>query len=461
VERPTASGKRVLEEAEATEQGAGMAIVNAVQTLWRPIISRVLDEVLADFGNKTFQVRFWDGATWGTSDHPKFTLLLCNPEAFSRLFVSPSELSLGEAYIAGDFDVEGDMAAAFELGDYLLSRKRTQGISQLLGAVFDKMQSHNGRASTLRSKLCGPAHSKKRDSQAIRYHYDLPPDFFALWLDPYMMYSCAYFANGDNADLDAAQDRKLEYICRKLRLRRGEHLLDIGCGWGGLIHYATAHYGVQARGITLSLRQAEVARKRIHDAGLDRQCRIEVCDYRDLESDDQFDKIVSVGMFEHVGEALLSEYFKRTWQLLRPGGAFLNSGIASTSSHCRHDGPSFIDRYVFPDGELVPLDRSIRVAEASGFEVRDVESLREHYAMTLHQWVRRLEDRAERVRTVTSETTYRIWRLYMSGSEHQFRSGALNLYQMLLAKPLHGETCMPLTRADWYGKGKSCTADLR
>jgi cyclopropane-fatty-acyl-phospholipid synthase len=362
-----------------------------------------------------------------------------------------SGLQSTSAYIAGHFDVEGDVAAAFELGDYLLSRKRTQGISQALVSLFDRMHLHDEEVSGQRSKVCGTAHSKERDLQAIRYHYDLPPDFFALWLDPYMMYSGAYFTNADNADLDAAQDRKLEYICRKLRLHPGEHLLNIGCGWGGPIQHAAVHHGVQARGITLSLRQAEVARKRIHDAGLDRQCRVEVCDYRDLESDDQFDKIVSVGMFEHVGEALLPEYFKRTWQLLRAGGAFLNSGIASVASHCHYDGPSFIDRYVFPNGELVPLRVSIRVAEASGFEVRDVEDLREHYAMTLHQWVRRLEDCAQSVRTITGETTYRIWRLYMSGSEDQFRSGALNLYQMLLAKPLHGDTGMPLTRSDWYG----------
>jgi cyclopropane-fatty-acyl-phospholipid synthase len=428
-----------------------MAIANAVHTLWHPIVFRALEEVLADFGNKTFQVRLWDGTTWGRSDNPKFTLVVYNPEAFWRLFVSPSELNVGEAYIAGDFDVEGNMEAAFELGDYLLSRRRTQGISQVLVALSEKMQWHGEEASRQRLELRGPAHSRKRDAQAIRYHYDLPPDFFALWLDAHMMYSCAYFANGDNTDLEAAQDSKLEYICRKLRLHRGEHLLDIGCGWGGLIVYAAAHHGVLAQGITLSLRQAETARKRIHDAGLDRQCRVEVCDYRDLESAAQFDKIVSVGMFEHVGEALLPEYFKRAWQLLRAGGVFLNSGIASASCHAPHDGSSFIDRYVFPDGELVPLHVSLRAAEANGFEVRDVESLREHYAMTLHQWVRRLEDCADRARTITSETTYRIWRLYMSGSEHQFRSGELNLYQMLLAKPLHGDSGMPLTRADWYG----------
>jgi cyclopropane-fatty-acyl-phospholipid synthase len=426
-----------------------MAIATALQILCSPIISHALDEVLADY-NKPFQVRLWNGATWGATHNPRFTLVLNNLEAFRRLFLYPSELSIGEAYIRRDFDVEGDIEAAFEFGDYILSRDTSHGISQALLTVLERMPSHDGHAGSAGPNLHGPVHSKERDLQAIRYHYDLPPDFFALWLDRHMMYSCAYFANGDTADLDAAQDHKLEYICRKLRLRPGDHLLDIGCGWGGFIAYAAAQHGVYAHGVTLSLRQAEMARRRIHDAGLDDRCRVEVCDYRDLECDQQFDKIVSIGMFEHVGGALLPEYFQRAWRMLRGGGAFLNSGIACAFSHCRRGAPSFVDRYVFPDGELVPLSKSLDAAEAVGFEVRDVESLREHYAMTLHQWVRRLESSADKARDITDETTYRIWRLYMAGSEHQFRSGALNLYQILLAKAEHGSSGMPLTRADWY-----------
>ena len=437
-----------------------MASSNAIRSV-RPIISHVLDEWLADYGKHEFRMRLWDGTIWGISDKPRFTLVVKTPEALRTLFVSPTELHLGEAYIAGTFDVEGDLEAAFDLGDYLLSGKGTRRISHTLLALLNKVQL---RAKSVNDKsdpqLRGPAHSKQRDSQAVRYHYDLPPEFFALWLDRHMMYSCAYFVDGSNTDLDTAQEHKLEYICRKIGLRRGDRLLDIGCGWGGLIVYAATHCGVHAQGITLSLRQAEIARKRIHQAGLDRQCRVEMCDYRDLEFDNQFDKIVSVGMFEHVGEALLPEYFKRAWQLLRAGGIFLNSGIASGSTYGHRDGPSFIDRYVFPDGELVPLHISLGAAEASGFEVRDVESLREHYAMTLHQWVRKLEASAEKAKATTDETTYRIWRLYMSGSEHQFRCGALNLYQMLLAKPLQGDSGMPLTRADWYGQKSLSTAGI-
>jgi len=297
-------------------------------------------------------------------------------------------------------------------------------------------------------RLRGAVHSRCRDRHTISYHYDLPPDFYSLFLDRRTVYSCAYLHTAQDG-LERAQEQKLDYICRKLRLGRGDHLLDVGCGWGALVIHAATHYGVHAVGVTLSVPQAEVARQRIRDSGLDDRCRVEVRDYRDPEIDQQFDKIVSVGMFEHVGEAHLAEYFSRTWQLLRPGGAFLNTGIAASVAYQRR-GPSFIDRYVFPDGELVPLNTSLGAAERSGFEVEDVENLREHYALTLHHWVRRLEAHAEEARRITDDVTYRTWRLYMAASAHRFRSAGLNLYEMLLAKPVNGKSGMPLIRADWY-----------
>ncbi len=213
--------------------------------------------------------------------------------------------------------------------------------------------------------------------------------------------------------------------------------------------HAVAHYGVQAVGITLSVPQAEVARERLRESGLNDRCRVEVSDYREIDHAQQYDKIVSIGMFEHVGEALLPEYFRQAWNLLRPGGVFLNHGIAHSATH-RRRGPSFTDRYVFPDSELVPVHTSLRAAELRGFEVRDVESLREHYALTLHHWVRRLQDHAEEARRTANDINYRIWRLYMAGAAHGFRSGRLNLYQTLLAKPSHGQSGLPLTRDDWY-----------
>jgi cyclopropane-fatty-acyl-phospholipid synthase len=216
-----------------------------------------------------------------------------------------------------------------------------------------------------------------------------------------------------------------------------------------LVLHAAKVYGVHALGITLSTPQAEVARARIEQAGLMDRCRIEVCDYRELTREQKFDKIVSVGMFEHVGEKLLPEYFAKARYLLEPGGVFLNHGIAHSATY-KIKGGSFVDRYVFPDGELVPLNVALWAAETSGFEVRDVESLREHYALTLRHWLRHLEEHEAQAKRVADEPTYRIWRLYMAGSAYAFRSGRLNLYQTLLVKPDRGKSGLPLTRADWY-----------
>lgn len=412
----------------------------------------LLETLLSDYPKHNFQIRWGDGRAWGSEHVPQFTLVLKHPEALREILQSPSELTLGEAYIFDDFDIEGDIEAAFDLADYLLESPHTRSLSQRLslGELLQRLPARRqARSARPTGILPGTVHSKDRDCQAVRYHYDLPLEFYALWLDRRMVYSCAYFAGGEDVDLDAAQYNKLDYICRKLRLHRGDSLLDLGCGWGGLVIHAALHYGVHALGVTLSARQARVAQRRIREAGVEDRCRIEVCDYRDLEPGEQYDKLVSVGMFEHVGEALVPEYFGRAWRLLRPGGAFLNHGIAVPANYQR-SGPSFIDRYVFPDGELVPLNTSLGAAERSGFEVRDVESLREHYALTLHRWVYRLEAQAEEARRITSETTYRIWRLYMAASAHRFRSARLNVYQMLLAKPVNGKSGMPLSRADWY-----------
>ena len=413
------------------------------------VTSNFLESLLADCPRRDFQVRLWDGTTWGAERQPRFTLVLKDPGVLRAMFLSPSDLTLGEAYIRDDFDIEGDIEAAFDFADYLLGQERSPGESFDLRERLQKMPaSGHAQAALHPIELRGPVHSRDRDRQAVTYHYDLPAEFYALWLDQRMVYSCAYFRTPEE-DLDTAQERKLDYICSKLRLRPGERLLDIGCGWGGLIMHAAAHYGVQALGITVSVPQAEVIRQRLRESGLNDRCRVEVSDYRDVDHDQPYDKIVSVGMFEHVGEALLPEYFRRAWELLRPGGVFLNHGISYSATY-RRRGPSFIDHYVFPDSELVPISTSLHAAELNGFEVRDVESLREHYALTLHQWVRRLEAHAEEVRRITDDTTYRIWRLHMAGAAHRFRSGCLNVYQTLLAKPLHGETGLPLTREDWY-----------
>ncbi len=414
------------------------------------ISAELLETLLADYPRRDFQIRLWDGTTWGMEKQPRFTLVLKHLGALRTMVLSSSsELELGEAYICDDFDIEGDIEAAFDLADYLLGQERSLGEGFSLDERLRELPARDHpRAGPHPIELWGSVHSKDRDQQAVTYHYDLPAEFYALWLDRRMVYSCAYFATPEE-DLDSAQQRKLDYVCKKLRLRRGECLLDIGCGWGGLIMHAAAHYGVQAVGITLSVPQAEVARQRLREAGLNDRCRVEVSDYRDIDHGQQYDKIVSVGMFEHVGEALLPEYFNRAYELLRPGGVFLNHGIAYSATYHRK-GPSFSDQYVFPDGELVPISTTLRAAELSGFEVRDLESLREHYALTLHKWVQRLEAHAEQARRITDDKTYRIWRLYMAGSARGFRAGRLNVYQTLLAKSRHGDSGLPLTREDWY-----------
>ena len=409
---------------------------------------QLLDAIAADYPRRDFAVRLWNGELWGDSEHPRFTLLLKHPGSLRKMLLGANELTLGEAYIYDDFDVAGDLEASFDFADYLVAHElELTGKLRLAGLLLRLPHNHNGneRAGL---HLHGKVHSKHRDREAITYHYDLSNEFYKLWLDGQMVYSCAYFVNG-NEDIDTAQTQKLEYICRKLRLREGERLLDLGCGWGGLVLHAAQHFGVHALGVTLSDRQAELAKRRIREAGLKDRCEVQVCDSRDLHTPGAYDKIVSVGMFEHVGEANLPEYFQQTWKLLRRGGVFLNHGIAASATF-RRKGPSFIDRYVFPDGGLVPLGVTVRAAGTCGFETRDVESLREHYARTLRLWVRRLESRYDDARRIVNEATYRIGRIYMAGSAHAFATGRVNLYQVLFSKPDNGTTHLPLTRADWY-----------
>jgi len=413
----------------------------------------LIQDLLGSAQQRNFAVRLWDGTTWkpDPEQETRFTLVLQHPGALRRMFLPPSDLTLGEAYIYNDFDIEGDIEAVFPIADQFIEGHWGKADQLRYGKrLLSLPNTGQPRPSDPAVKLRGARHSKERDRQAVTYHYNRSNEFYALWLDQRMVYSCAYFATPDD-DLDTAQERKLDYICRKLRLRPGERLLDIGCGWGGLVIYAAQHYRVEAYGITLSQPQAELAQKRISEAGLAEHCHVEVRDYRDMNEANSFDKIVSVGMFEHVGEALLPTYFKQAWHLLRPGGVLLNHGIASNATIPASRGPTFVSRYVFPDGELVPISSTLRAAELSGLEVRDVEGLREHYMLTLRHWVSRLEAHADEAKAVTDEVTYRIWRLYMAASAYGFQVGSTNVYQALLAKPDQGKSGLPLQRADWYG----------
>lgn len=385
------------------------------------------------------------------------------------MFTPPVELALGEAFIYGDLDIEGDIFAAFSLIDDIIAGTFSPGdiaalARDLLTLPRPGRRQLDGRRA---AQLQGTLHSRERDRAAIQYHYDVGNDFYSLWLDRNMQYSCAYFPTGAE-DLDAAQERKMEHICRKLRLRPGERLLDIGCGWGGLAMYAARRHGVSVIGVTLSKNQMLYATQRIAEANLGGRVTVKLQDYRDLGAE-PFDKIVSVGMFEHVGRSHLPEYFAHTYRLLKPGGLFLNHGISRRSAGNRHasgwqrfverrilGADSFVQRYIFPDGELVPVSEVNLIAEQAGFEVRDAENLREHYALTLRRWVNRLEARRAEAVKAADEVTYRTWRLYMSASAHGFESGCINVNQTLLAKMAHGgKSSVPLTRADLYAGTRS------
>ncbi|MBN1287653.1 MAG: class I SAM-dependent methyltransferase [Anaerolineae bacterium] len=419
------------------------------------IVLSFAQDLWKNYHPRDFALRLWDGTTWGPEpgQPARFTIVLNHPGALRKMFFPPTDLSLGEAYIYGDFDIEGDFEAAFRMTDRLRLFELKWGpldylrhAWQLLQLPSDPAPARFGRAAVV---LSGSKHSIARDRQAVGYHYDVPGDFYALWLDKRMVYSCAYFAAPGEA-LDAAQERKLDLICRKLDLKASERLLDIGCGWGGLIMYAAQRYGVEAHGITLSRPQVDFANARIREAGLQDRCRAEYRDYREISQTEQYDKIVSVGMAEHVGVKMLPEYFRQAWRLLHPGGLFMNHAIASDVIFYSPSS-GFAQHYVFPDGELVSLDVTTRAAAEAGFEVRDVESLREHYALTLKNWVARLDAKKREVLRVVDEVTYRIWRIYMSLSRHGFNIRAFNVYQVLLSKPdSEYQTYLPLMRSAWY-----------
>lgn len=415
---------------------------------------------------RVFQVRYWDGSSEkpGGTDSPPYTLVLARRGGLRRMLLPPNELSIVEAYISGDLDIEGSLEAAVGLGDEVSRRLRDgRTVARLARKIFELPADDDpDLAKTRFQRVAGSLARRRRgDAQAIEFHYGVSNEFYALWLDPMMLYTCAYFRTGDES-IELAQLDKLEHICRKLRLKRGERLLDIGCGWGGLVRYAAKNYGVEALGITLSESQAAWGRERIRAEGLAGQCRIEVRDYRDLGGSEAFDKITSVGVTEHVPADEQPAYFARANALLRPGGVFLNhcevsvdqarrEGVVSKVAARLWKRGEFIQRYVFPDARLVPAAHVIASAEQSGFEVRDVESLREHYTLTLRHWIRELENNREAAIDLVGERTYRVWRLYMSAGAQRFHAAKLNIIQTLLSKPrADGESELPWTREDIY-----------
>jgi cyclopropane-fatty-acyl-phospholipid synthase len=424
--------------------------------------------IFGPVATRTFDVRYWDGSIdRGHAATLAFRLGVNRPGALRRMLLPPSELSIVESYLSGDIDIDGELELAMGLADEIGARVRSPRVlGRLLRHVIalprrDTVDDVRVARSEAVVEAVGKPHDPSRDRAAIRFHYDVGNDFYALWLDQRMVYSCAYYRS-DTDSLDEAQRAKLDLICRKLRLRPGHRFLDVGCGWGALIIHAAQHYGVTALGITLSDAQASLARERIAAAGLGDRCRVEIRDYRALPPEMQFDRIASVGMIEHVGGDHLPGYFGSLQRALVPGGLLLNHGIVSLKE-AQPRGPltwvgdrvwrrdAFIHQYVFPDGKLTSFQSVIAAAEGAGFETRDVESLREHYALTLRAWVARLLQHQDTAIALTSERIFRIWRLYMTASAYGFAYGRINVLQTLLAKPdAEGRVELPRTREDLY-----------
>jgi cyclopropane-fatty-acyl-phospholipid synthase len=393
-----------------------------------------IEKLLADLqtrGELPFAVELWNGHRYAPAGSPPVVLRVPRKAALRRL-AHPDLAALGEAYVEGDLDLEGPIEEALRAAEAFARRW----------------------ASSARGRL--PRffrHTRNADADAIRYHYDVSNDFYALWLDRQMVYSCAYYQT-DADSLELAQEQKLDLICRKLRLRPRERFLDIGCGWGALALHAARAYGAQATGITLSENQHALAQARIREAGLGDRCRVLLQDYRDVPGTGVYDKIASVGMFEHVGLESLPRYFVTIRNLLAEGGVALNHGITAVDVDSREVGlgaGEFVEKYVFPHGELPHVSLVVREMALAGLEVMDVETLRLHYARTLHEWSRRLEANLAAARSHAGEKRTRIWRLYLAGCAHAFERNWVTIHQVLAVKNGNpARAVLPLTRADLY-----------
>ena len=392
-------------------------------------------------------LRLWNGFELNLGGpEPVCTLQVNTTAGLRALLFRPNSLKLGEAYIYGDCDVIGDLRDIFPIADALIDGRTTLTDKVRAGRFLLRHLSQPDEKKHA-AKLRGDRASRDRTRKAISYHYDLPVAFWRLWLDRQLVYSCAYFEEA-NATLEEAQAAKLDLICRKLRLRRGERFLDMGCGWGALIRHAAKNYGVKAVGVTLSAEQAKFAAEEIQKQGLTENCKVEVRNFFEVAGLGPFDKIASVGAVEHVQS--LDRYFDYAYRLLAPGGWFLNHGITTSPTQPLREGESFLDRYVFPDYNLASIGETVRAAEDAGFDVRDVENLREHYARTLEFWHERLVQARSEVEKLTDPVRYRIFDLYLAGSSYEFRVGRLHLHQTLLFKPKHRESLAPQTRSEWY-----------
>lgn len=381
--------------------------------------------------NLPLRVELWNGDHVDLSaEQPRVKIRV--PSAGNlRYLLSPTLDSLGEAYVEGNLEIEGRAADMIQIGSALAQNSgKPARVSKVLS-------------------LLSP-HTREKDAEAIRYHYDVSNEFYGNFLDPAMVYSCAYFENGDE-DLETAQVKKIDHILTKIGVQPGHTLLDIGCGWGALVIRAAQKFGARCVGVTLSERQYELARERVKRAGLEDRIEIRIQDYRDI--DGQFDRITSVGMFEHVGVQHLPEYFSQINRLLAPGGVVMNHGITTTDVGERsspYGAGNFIDKYVFPHGELAHLSTVIRTMQEGGLEVRDVENLRRHYARTCALWTENFERNAERIRQTADPKTFRIWHVYLAGCAYAFTHDWISLYQIVGSKAGQDPAQIPWSRGYMY-----------
>jgi cyclopropane-fatty-acyl-phospholipid synthase len=403
-----------------------MALIQASRPL-----SRELRRV---FPSRPFHVRFWDGGAVEATTPDAPTFFVRAPAALAHFLRAPGSLGLGRAYTAGSLAVD-DLDAAFVVVDEWEPPAMSRADRARLASAIVAAAVPGGipRRPALELILRGRLHSVERDAAAVRYHYDVGNDFFALFLDESMTYSCAIFSRGAET-LEDAQHTKLELVARKLGLRPGMRVLDVGCGWGSFAIHAAKNYDVRVTGVTLSPPQAELARKRVAEAGVEEQVDIRVADYRQLPGT-SFDAIASIGMAEHVGETQIDLYARSLHKLLRPGGLLLNHAIAALDPDHKPLEDIFSTRYVFPDGEPLPLSRIQLALERAGFESEHIEQFREDYAVTLRHWSDRLDEHLDEAKALAGEERTRIWRLYLRAARHGFETHHTAVYQVLTRKP--------------------------
>jgi len=377
------------------------------------------------------RLELWNGRIFDFSSEPTVKIGVPSPSAL-RFLISPDLMKLGYAYVEGHLRVEGPIQDVFRAAESLARTAASRGRRGLY-RVF--------------------RHTKRGDKEAIQYHYDVSNDFYALWLDRNLVYSCAYFRS-ESDTLELAQEQKLDHILTKLMVKPGERFLDIGCGWGALIVRAAKKFGARATGVTLSRNQFEFASRRIREEGLEGTCEVRLQDYREIPGEGIYDKIASVGMFEHVGLRHLKGYFEKVRSLLAEDGLVMNHGITASdpdSSWVGLGAGEFINRYVFPHGELPHISLVMHEMASAGLEIADVESLRRHYARTCFEWARRLEENRDKAIASAGAKRYRIWQIYLAGCAHGFSNEWMNIYQVLARKQGGGANPLPLTRDYMYG----------